>query len=102
ELATAPAAAPSLRAALPIVRHALADDVLGDEGERLVHVVNPRLAQLVDLGGGEVLGKEDAILEDLPDAGDGEGQAVGMVRGRALDRKSTRLNASHVKISYAV
>src|SRR5207253_5097380 len=37
------------------------------------------------------------VLLDLP-----PGQAVGAPAGTALDRKSTRLNSSHVAISYAV
>src|SRR5690606_41800420 len=40
----------------------------------------------------------DAALGDL----DGEELLRGPVAARARDRKSTRLNSSHVKISYAV
>src|SRR5690606_40169293 len=37
-----------------------------------------------------------------PPADDGSGRVFRLRRGGGLDRKSTRLNSSHVKISYAV
>src|SRR5207302_8858416 len=39
-------------------------------------------------------------VESEPAAGDGLGAAVVDQHGRLVDRKSTRLNSSHVKISY--
>src|SRR6266511_1290775 len=49
--------------------------------------------------GGLLVGVQDAG-DDLRDAG--EGQPAGQEHAHRLDRKSTRLNSSHVKISYAV
>src|SRR5690606_41238130 len=63
-------------------------------------------AQLVEL--------DDRLAELLPSGADGRGQHLaardgpatdepaGDLPGVVLDRKSTRLNSSHVKISYAV
>src|SRR5690606_41553755 len=49
-----------------------------------------------DVGGG--LGAADVLLARLQ----GEGEAAAAVEVGGADRKSTRLNSSHVKISYAV
>src|SRR5437868_15480885 len=43
-----------------------------------------------------------AGLFDVVDLADGGFDVVGVGRGHRLDRKSTRLNSSHVSISYAV
>src|SRR5690606_41735688 len=57
-------------------------------------VVEPAVRPVGGAGGGELLVEVDHPLLDPIAAGD----VVGGVR----DRKSTRLNSSHVKISYAV
>src|SRR5690606_40614691 len=74
----------------------------GEHGRMLAHVMGP-----VDDGvlePGEVAGEQRArgFLEPPGVAGDGVHEAIGRFLPLATDRKSTRLNSSHVKISYAV
>src|SRR5690606_42133829 len=89
---SAPSAPPSLslHAALPISRAGDEDgELLGAPGAQLLHERGQvRLVGLLDR-----LANADGLLE-------GEGHRV--LVGAAQDRKSTRLNSSHVKISYAV
>src|SRR5690606_39514928 len=88
-----------LHDALPIFAHAsrisasLSADALnrGDVILDDVRVSEPVVA-LRESGGGWNF---EQVFEELLSGGNGNG-------GRAGDRKSTRLNSSHVKISYAV
>src|SRR5690606_40123710 len=76
-------------------------------GDRLVVVGDAEAVDLASDRGGQLLGRlalEDLLPDDAltlrgvaGDAGDGTEGA-----GRGRDRKSTRLNSSHVKIPYAV
>src|SRR5207253_9511558 len=47
------------------------------------------------------LDSTDGVLVSAVDSG-GVGEDAGLARGMIIDRKSTRLNSSHVAISYAV
>src|SRR3989442_5744717 len=49
-----------------------------------------------------ILGRHEAAHYIVADAPAGEGPGGGRVRDNIVDRKSTRLNSSHVRISYAV
>src|SRR5690606_7644520 len=83
--------------------HPLADDRF----EGLLVVLADRLRQrLVRLlpgleEGGLQLGRQGVDLL-LPEHGRSDHDAAGLLRDVRRDRKSTRLNSSHVKISYAV
>src|SRR5690349_23736834 len=62
-----------------------------------------------DLGGGEVVERQagddevvDGRAEQLLDGGVDDADAVALGAQDRVDRKSTRLNSSHVEISYAV
>src|SRR5690606_39712652 len=83
---------------------------LGNEGEEIHHHVRSAdemvLAQLIILrgyAGGAVVQVADAqVLAAQGDHRRGtEAEALGAQDRRLEDRKSTRLNSSHVKISYA-
>src|SRR5690606_41174185 len=88
----------SLHDALPIsgIRGATAQ-ILKEGLEGMIR--NPKYAAAAEIAAGAGAG---AAMEVAESAGVGEaGQALsGLVGG--IDRKSTRLNSSHVKISYAV
>src|SRR6266498_4549820 len=90
-----------------------------DEGARLHqragHGRGDHLDHVADRGGDRLGGRQDAVdpRELLVDQADGAvdlleqrdglaGDAVDQVLGGGQDRKSTRLNSSHVRISYAV
>src|SRR5690606_40160754 len=75
-------------------RHQVAQVVVGAD----------QVADEVDLGGDDVDGRHVdvlAVADDVVVAGAAQHRHP-LGRGAALDRKSTRLNSSHVKISYAV
>src|SRR5690606_40595964 len=79
----------SLHDALPISVGAK-DRKMGQEGAWTadVHFDGVRVPDSALVGGSEDVGYKAAMLS--------------LARGRVQDRKSTRLNSSHVKISYAV
>src|SRR5690606_40028241 len=60
-----------------------------------------RPGRRADLGGAAAGGHLGDGVEDDGQAADGRGRGAGAADARP-DRKSTRLNSSHVKISYAV
>src|SRR5690606_40788061 len=80
--------APSLHDALPILHHEVADDVaaFGNTGLRELGLGRHSRAPVEGVGASEL-----AVDHDIGRSADGR-----------QDRKSTRLNSSHVKISYAV
>src|SRR5690606_39328936 len=82
----------SLHDALPICATDAVHVLIGDVRE--VHVEDVAHAVDVDAAGGEVGGDEH---RDAAVAETSEGALAA-----STDRKSTRLNSSHVKISYAV
>src|SRR5690606_41705469 len=97
---SAPALSPlSLHDALPICRH----PALGEQ--QRVHVVEEGEHRRTDLLAAGEVGRVGDLLADgpaYPRLG-GDGAAGAAAREPAqTDRKSTRLNSSHVKISYAV
>src|SRR5690606_41755642 len=87
----------SLHDALPICRRA--ELVMDDVVEFLVGEAAPTLGQEVALGVGPQ--QEPGLVVHLAVIGV-QGHALGLVARHAQDRKSTRLNSSHVKNSYAV
>src|SRR5690606_42012251 len=85
----------SLHDALPISdRHAIATD---DLARLLVH---QHLRHHEEIHGGEIIGELAILIRDLRDHHVDD--VIRHVVVAAQDRKSTRLNSSHVKISYAV
>src|SRR5690606_40933015 len=76
--------------------------VAQDHGEHVVEVVGDAPGELPHRF--HLLGLAELFLEGpaLVDVLDGAGDAHDLALGIPLDRKSTRLNSSHVKISYAV
>src|SRR5690606_39290326 len=59
--------------------------------------LKPRAAQLLEADAGAIeFGGGEFWVRDAPD------RRIGIKQVMAQDRKSTRLNSSHVKISYAV
>src|SRR5690606_39622424 len=91
----------SLHAALPICIHQHPVAVRHAFDARLVEAVLAQsLEQLVGNGADMTVGAaggHDHVVGQRRLAGDVDGDGV-----LGLDRKSTRLNSSHVKISYAV
>src|SRR5690606_41029539 len=84
----------SLHDALPIL------DPVGQPGLHQLLFDRPRLrVGAVEHG---VVAGIGALGDGLADAFDDEAGLVHLVVGGVEDRKSTRLNSSHVKISYAV
>src|SRR5690606_39853245 len=81
----------SLHDALPIFLRVAVDDVEHDRRARL-RIADDLAERVVRLDLGAVDRGDDIALDEA-------GLRGGTVR---LDRKSTRLNSSHVKISYAV
>src|SRR5690606_40802319 len=64
---------------------------------------NPNIeVTVVDLNEHRIAAWNDDDLDNLPVYEPGLAEVIREARGRNLDRKSTRLNSSHVKISYAV
>src|SRR5690606_41314591 len=81
-----------LRAVAQPVLHALEvelDALLATSGNR---VVETDALDVAAVAGAAAVGDDDVV----------EGTLLGAAAGQSEDRKSTRLNSSHVKISYAV
>src|SRR5690606_40528830 len=95
-----------------VVVGTLGDAVEDDLGIAELVPVEAHPQDAVVLGGGEI-DEHEAVVGELGRDGDAEQSPLGACDGRpfdvvctgavqARDRKSTRLNSSHVKISYAV
>src|SRR5690606_41405615 len=94
--------APSLHDALPISANLV--NGLGNLTARImkmaeIHLVNPPKQGFADIFPTEF--KEALANYDFRSACDFVWQKVGELDEKIADRKSTRLNSSHVKISYA-
>src|SRR5690606_24525741 len=77
-------------------------DVVADDGGLGAHRLHhPQLLELLLDARAGLLGEVLVLLERLFDLGDLRLELVAIAE-LLLDRKSTRLNSSHVKISYAV
>src|SRR5690349_22321042 len=72
----------------------------GDHG--ILHSFPTRRSSDLDRAGEELLRREDAVIVDGAEPALGRVACFERELPRSRDRKSTRLNSSHVEISYAV